>query len=125
MKIILLAAVADNGVIGRDNALPFRQRSDLKRFRKTYRVGLQISQPAGLRELVEGKVDLLIDCGRQRHPGYKFDRLNPDLSQRGPEAYLVCPEGTAECPEIIAFRSWLLESRDAVEPLRVVTRRTG
>jgi dihydrofolate reductase len=33
VKIILLAAVADNGVIGRDNALPFRQRSDLKRFK--------------------------------------------------------------------------------------------
>ncbi len=46
---MLLAAVADNGVIGRDNGLPFRQSSDLKRFkaltmgkpvlmgRKTYR----------------------------------------------------------------------------------------
>jgi dihydrofolate reductase len=33
MKIVLLAAVADNGVIGRDNALPFRQSSDLKRFK--------------------------------------------------------------------------------------------
>jgi dihydrofolate reductase len=30
---VLLAAVADNGVIGRDNALPFRQSSDLKRFK--------------------------------------------------------------------------------------------
>ena len=107
--------------------------SHLKRFRKTYPVGLRISQPAGLRELVEGKVDLLIDCGRHRHPGYKFDRLNPDLTHRSPEAYLVCPEGTAECPEIIAFRSWLLDSRGAVEqvsapsahPLRVITRRTG
>jgi dihydrofolate reductase len=33
VKIVLLAAVADNGVIGRDNALPFRQSSDLKRFK--------------------------------------------------------------------------------------------
>jgi dihydrofolate reductase len=32
--IVLLAAVADNGVIGRDNALPFRQRSDLQRFKR-------------------------------------------------------------------------------------------
>jgi dihydrofolate reductase len=31
--IVLVAAVADNGVIGRDNALPFRQSSDLKRFK--------------------------------------------------------------------------------------------
>lgn len=32
--IILLAAVADNGIIGRDNGLPFRQSSDLKRFKQ-------------------------------------------------------------------------------------------
>jgi dihydrofolate reductase len=49
VSIVLLAAVADNGVIGRDNELPFRQSTDLKRFksltmgkpvlmgRKTYR----------------------------------------------------------------------------------------
>jgi dihydrofolate reductase len=33
ISVVLLAAVADNGVIGRDNALPFRQSSDLKRFK--------------------------------------------------------------------------------------------
>ena len=33
IAIVLLAAVADNGVIGRDNGLPFRQSSDLKRFK--------------------------------------------------------------------------------------------
>ena len=33
IALIHLAAVADNGVIGRDNALPFRQSSDLKRFK--------------------------------------------------------------------------------------------
>jgi dihydrofolate reductase len=33
IRILLLAAVADNGVIGRDNALPFHQSSDLKRFK--------------------------------------------------------------------------------------------
>jgi dihydrofolate reductase len=33
IAIVLLAAVADNGVIGRENALPFRQSSDLKRFK--------------------------------------------------------------------------------------------
>jgi dihydrofolate reductase len=33
VAIVLVAAVADNGVIGRDNALPFRQSSDLKRFK--------------------------------------------------------------------------------------------
>jgi dihydrofolate reductase len=33
IAIVILVAVADNGVIGRDNALPFRQRSDLQRFK--------------------------------------------------------------------------------------------
>ena len=33
IAIVLFAAVADNGVIGRDNGLPFRQSSDLKRFK--------------------------------------------------------------------------------------------
>jgi dihydrofolate reductase len=31
--IVLVAAVAENGVIGRDNALPWRLSSDLKRFK--------------------------------------------------------------------------------------------
>jgi dihydrofolate reductase len=38
ISIVILAAVADNGVIGRDNGLPFRQSSDLKRF-KTMTMG--------------------------------------------------------------------------------------
>jgi dihydrofolate reductase len=33
IAVVLLAAVAENGVIGRDNALPWRLSSDLKRFR--------------------------------------------------------------------------------------------
>jgi dihydrofolate reductase len=33
IAIVLLAAVADNGVIGRDNGLPFRQSTDLMRFK--------------------------------------------------------------------------------------------
>ena len=33
IAIVLVAAVAENGVIGRDNALPWRLRSDLRRFR--------------------------------------------------------------------------------------------
>lgn len=32
-RIALIAAVAENGVIGRDNALPWRLSSDLRRFR--------------------------------------------------------------------------------------------
>ena len=34
MDIIIIAAVADNGVIGRGNALPWRLKSDMAHFRK-------------------------------------------------------------------------------------------
>jgi dihydrofolate reductase len=33
IRVSIIAAVADNGVIGRDNALPWRLPSDMKRFR--------------------------------------------------------------------------------------------
>ena len=33
LDIVLLAAVAENGVIGRDNALPWRLKSDMQHFR--------------------------------------------------------------------------------------------
>jgi dihydrofolate reductase len=33
IEFVLIAAVADNGVIGRDGAMPWRLRSDLRRFR--------------------------------------------------------------------------------------------
>ncbi|WP_454622234.1 dihydrofolate reductase [Bradyrhizobium cenepequi] len=33
MEIVLVAAVAENGVIGRDNAIPWRLKSDLRRFK--------------------------------------------------------------------------------------------
>jgi dihydrofolate reductase len=33
IAVVLLAAVADNGVIGRDNVIPWRLSSDLKRFK--------------------------------------------------------------------------------------------
>jgi dihydrofolate reductase len=33
IAIVLVAAVADNGVIGRDNSMPWRLSSDLKRFK--------------------------------------------------------------------------------------------
>jgi dihydrofolate reductase len=32
-EIVLVAAVADNGVIGADNAIPWRQKSDMQRFK--------------------------------------------------------------------------------------------
>jgi dihydrofolate reductase len=35
IDLVLIAAVADNGVIGRDNQLPWRLKSDLQHFRST------------------------------------------------------------------------------------------
>jgi dihydrofolate reductase len=69
IAIVLFAAVADNGVIGRDNGLPFRQSSDLKRFkaltlgkpvlmgRKTY---LSIGKP------LPGRTNIVVS----RDPGF-------------------------------------------------------
>lgn len=69
IAIVILAAIADNGVIGCDNALPFRQSSDLKRFkaltmgkpllmgRKTY---LSIGKP------LPGRTNIVVS----RDPGF-------------------------------------------------------
>ncbi|WP_431203522.1 LysR family transcriptional regulator [Bradyrhizobium betae] len=67
-------------------------------------IGLRVLQPAGLHELIEGKVDLLIARGVAHHPGYRCDRIHegPGLGD-----WLIAPEGTADCPEIVSFRTWL------------------
>jgi len=67
-------------------------------------IGLRVLHPAGLHELVEGKVDLLIARGLSRHPGYRCDRINEGS---GLGDWLVAPEGTADCPEVVGFREWL------------------
>jgi len=81
------------------------RRLALAEFRNAHAdIGLRVLHPAGLHELVEGKVDLLIARGVSHHPGYRCDRVN-DVS--GPGDWLVAPEGTADCPEIASFREWL------------------
>src|SRR3979490_855801 len=81
------------------------RRLALAEFRATHAgVGLRVLQPAGLHELVEGKVDLLISRGLGHHPGYRCDRVNEGS---GLGDWLVGPEGTADCPEVVSFREWL------------------
>ena len=81
------------------------RRLDLAEFRSAHaEIGLRVLQPAGLHELVEGKVDLLIARGLGHHPGYRCDRVNEGS---GPGDWLIAPEGTADCPEIVSFREWL------------------
>lgn len=81
------------------------RRLDLAAFRSAHvEIGLRVLQPAGLHELVEGKVDLLIARGLGHHPGYRCDQVNEGA---GPGDWLIAPEGTADCPEIVSFREWL------------------
>jgi DNA-binding transcriptional LysR family regulator len=67
-------------------------------------IGLRVLQPAGLYELSEGKVDLLIDRGLGHHPRYRCDPLS---GRTGLGDWLIAPVGTADCPEVTRFRAWL------------------
>jgi hypothetical protein len=81
------------------------RRLALAEFRSAHaEIGLRVLHPAGLHELVEGKVDLLIARGLGHHPGCRCDRLSQGS---GPGDWLIAPEGTADCPEIVSFRDWL------------------
>ena len=81
------------------------RRLALAEFRATHaEIGLRVLQPAGLHELIEGKVDLLINRGLGHHPGYRCDPVSEGV---GPGDWLMAPEGTADCPEVVSFREWL------------------
>src|ERR1043166_2846497 len=81
------------------------RRLELAEFRATHaEIGLRVLQPAGLHELVEGKVDVLIARGLGHHPGYRCDRVTEGS---GLGDWLIAPAGTADCPEIASFRDWL------------------
>ena len=97
------------------------RRLDLAAFRSTHaEIGLRVLHPAGLHELVEGKVDLLIARGLGHHPGYRCDRVD---AGSGLGDWLLTPEGSAACPEIVSFREWLRGL--AAEVPRVALRRGG
>jgi DNA-binding transcriptional LysR family regulator len=81
------------------------RRLALAEFRGAHaEIGLRVLQPAGLHELLEGKVDLLIVRGLGRHPGYRCDRVTEGT---GLGDWLIAPEGSADCPEIVSVRAWL------------------
>jgi dihydrofolate reductase len=69
VSLVLIAAVADNGVIGCNNALPFRQSSDLKRFK-----ALTIGKPvlmgrktyASIGKPLPGRTNIVVS----RDPGF-------------------------------------------------------
>jgi LysR family transcriptional regulator, glycine cleavage system transcriptional activator len=81
------------------------RRLALAEFRVAHaEIGLRVLQPAGLHELIEGKVDLLITRSLGHHPGYRCDRVNEGS---GLGDWLIAPAGMADCPEIAGFRDWL------------------
>lgn len=96
------------------------------RFRAAHpTIGLRIMEPAGLPQLVEGKVDVLIDRSPGHHSGYRCERLGSDS---GVGDYLICPEGTAGCPEIESLRAWLNDADAAARVAhfpRAAVRRSG
>lgn len=67
---------------------------------------VRISQPAGLHALIEGKVDMAIDRGVARQPGYRCDPV-VDAEWTDDNDVVVSPDGTADCPEVAALRGWL------------------
>ena len=82
-------------------------------------IGLRVVQPAGLHELSEGKVDVLIDRGLGHHPGHRCDRLSDGSAVSD---CLICPEGTADCPEIASLRAWLRGADAGKGRLRLAAR---
>jgi LysR family transcriptional regulator, glycine cleavage system transcriptional activator len=76
-------------------------RTRLAQFRRAQpQVAIRLSQPAGLHELLEGKVDVVIEGSLRRHPGYRCEPLEG--------GFLIGPIGTADCPEVEILRSCLL-----------------
>jgi LysR family glycine cleavage system transcriptional activator len=76
-------------------------RGRLAQFRQAQpQIAARISQPAGLHELLEGKIDVLIEGSVRRHPGYRCDPLE--------HGFLIAPLGTADCPEVETLRFCLL-----------------
>jgi LysR family glycine cleavage system transcriptional activator len=75
------------------------------RFRAAHpTIGLRVVQPAGLPELIEGKVGALIDRSPSHQSGYRCEPIETGLAAGD---YLICPEGTAGCPEIESLRAWV------------------
>ena len=101
MNILLVAAVSDNGVIGRGNALPWRLKSDLKNFRaltmgkpvimgrKTY---LSIGRPLpGRTTIVVSRDPAFAAPGILAAPSLEaaFAAARGDASRRGADSIVV------------------------------------
>ena len=81
-------------------------------FRRSAGVSLlltvRVYQPAGLADLIEGKIDVAIVDGADHPEGFRCHSLAGITWGKG-NNFLVAPDGTADCPEITALREWLLK----------------
>lgn len=99
-----LLHVGLHGRVGMDDL-----RRRLARFRRHQpQVTVRIAQPAGLHELLEGKVDVLIETRPTRCPGYRCDPVET--------GFLIAPIGTADCLEVESLRACLLGAGRLVGP---------
>src|SRR5262249_25621726 len=73
----------------------------------------RISPAAGLHELLDGKIDVVIEGSLRRHSGYRRDPIE--------DGFLIAPLGAADCPEVVCLRSCLR----AVRGPSAVARRTS
>jgi LysR family transcriptional regulator, glycine cleavage system transcriptional activator len=67
---------------------------------------VQINQKAGLHAPIEGKVDMVIDRGVTRQPGYRCGRIAA-AAWTDDDDFVVSPDGTADCPKIATLRDSL------------------
>lgn len=71
------------------------------------RIGVRIVQPAGIRELLESKVDVAIERDVSEYAGYRCDPLET-VSKHSVNYYFICARGMGSCEEIELLRSWVL-----------------
>ncbi len=118
LKPLRAQAVIRLGIYGSHDAAALMQRIERFRVEQGESLHVRVSRPAGFHELVEGKVNVVIDRSFGDHPGYRCDPVrgwpNGERSVKA-VSFLICPEGTADCPEIAALRACLLEA-DRPEP---------
>jgi dihydrofolate reductase len=90
-EIVLVAAVADNGVIGADNAIPWRQKSDMQRLK-----AITLNKPvvmgrktfASIKRALPGRTNIVIT----RDPGFSHPGV---VTARSFEAALALAQADA------------------------------
>jgi LysR family transcriptional regulator, glycine cleavage system transcriptional activator len=110
-------AVVQLGVHGAYDLPTLLRRVEQFRAEQGGDVHVRVSRPAGFHELVEGKVDMVIDRSLGHHPGYNWQplvrRSGRERRVAEPVDYLIYPAGIAGCLEIVALRDCLLAADEA------------